>query len=99
MSLYILGDTGWTHFNVSFLFSLRNDENIAPFIVNVERGYEGWAIFCGPSNCPTFGYGHDIRFANNANYNQQSYSNFGKSYQSPPGVKDNLTFLAGSYKL
>ena len=97
MSFYILGTQTWRHSNVSFLFSLRNNENIAPFIANVTPGgQEGYAIYCYRSFGPSFGGGHDIHIANNANKNQQSYSNFGYSYQSP-GVKNNQTFLAGSY--
>ena len=98
MSFYILVTKTYERSNVSFLFSLRNNENIAPFIANEKPGCEAGAIYRHPSYGPTFGGGHDIRIANNANYNQQSYSNFGWSYQSPPGMKDNKTFLAGSYK-
>ena len=97
MSFYLLGND-WRSSNVSFLFSLRNNENIAPFIANVTRDHKGLAIFCGPSFGPSFGGGHDIHIANNANYNQLSYSNFGCYYQSPPGVRDVHTLLAGSYK-
>ena len=97
MSFYILGNNGWKRSNVSFLFSLQNNENIAPFIANLKRGKEGFAICCHPSYGPTFGSGYDIYIADNANYNQQSYSNFGNSYQSSSGVRDYRTFLAGSY--
>ena len=81
---------------MSFLFSLRNNENIAPFIANVKRGQEGCATYCLPGYGPSFGGGHDIYIANNANYNEQSYSYFGSCYQSPPGVTNVKSFLAGS---
>ena len=97
MSLCILGNTGWTRSNVSFLFSLRNNEHIAPFIANVKPGCEAGAIYCDPSFGPSFGGGHGIYIANNANYNKHSYSYFGCSYQSPPGVRDVKTLLAGSF--
>ena len=83
---------------MSFLFSLRNNENIAPFTANVKRGQEGYATYCLPGYGPSFGGGHDIHIADNANYNEQSYSNFGNSYQSPRGVTKVKSFLAGSYK-
>ena len=97
MPFYILGNKGWTRSNVSFLFSLRNNENIVPFIANVKRGQEGYAIYCHPGYGPSFGGGHDIHIADNANCNEQSYSYFGDFYQSPPGVRDVETVFAGSY--
>ena len=45
---------------------------------------------------PTFGGGHDIYIANNANSN--SYTNFGDSFYVPSGVQDKKTILAGTYK-
>ena len=45
---------------------------------------------------PTFGEGHDIYIANNANSN--SNTNFGDSYYVPSGVQDKKTILAGTYK-
>ena len=47
---------------------------------------------------PTFGGGHDIRIANNANSNTDSYTNFGSYYSVPSGVQDRQTILAGTYK-
>ena len=78
---------------MSFLFSLRNNENLAPFIANVPSGKQ--AIYCHPGYGPSFGGGHDIHIANNANDNRKSYSNFW-SYQVPPGTRNSNTLLAGS---
>ena len=47
---------------------------------------------------PTFGGGHDIHIANNANSNTNSYTDFGNSYSVPSGVQDKTTILAGTYK-
>ena len=96
ISFYILGDRGWRHSNVSFLFSLRNNENLAPFIANVLPGNEQYAVYCHPGYGPTFGGGHDVRIADNANGNRQSYSNLGY-YQVPPGTRTSNALLAGSY--
>ena len=82
---------------MSFLFSLRNNENLAPFIANLQPGNEGLAIFCHPGYGPTFGGGHDVHIADNANGNRQSYSNLGY-YQVPPGTRKSNDLLAGSYK-
>ena len=92
----VLGNLGWTHSNLSFLFSLRNKENLAPFIANVVPGHEQYAVFCNPSYGPTFGGGHDLHISNNANGNQGSYSLFGNHYQRPPGTVEANSLLAGS---
>ena len=56
------------------------------------------AIYRRSSYGPTFGGGHDIHIANNANSNTDSYTYFGHSYSVPSGVQDRLTILAGTYK-
>lgn len=55
------------------------------------------AIFTSPIMGPTFGRGHDIYVASNANRNGISYSNFGVSYLALNGVKNKQTILAGAY--
>ena len=47
---------------------------------------------------PTFGGGHQIYIANNANSNTNSYTNFGNYYSVPRGVQDKKTILAGTYQ-
>ena len=93
----VLGNSGWTRSNSSFLFSLRNKENFAPFIANVKRGNEQSAIYCDPNYGPSFGGGHDLHISNDANGNQKSYSYFGTSYQPPAGTAQPTSLLAGSY--
>ena len=46
----------------------------------------------------SFGGGHDIVIADNANSNNNSLTHFGHSYSVPSGVKDKKTILAGTYK-
>jgi hypothetical protein len=82
---------------LSFLFSLRNKENLAPFIANVKGGCEQYAVYCRPNYGPSFGGGHDVYINNNANGNQGSYSNFCHSYQPPPGTAQANSLLDGSY--
>ena len=93
----VLGNHGWTHSNLSFLFSLRNKENLPPFIANLIPGHEHYAVYCNPSYGPSFGGGHDVHISNNANGNQGSYSGFGNYYQAPPGTAQANSLLAGSY--
>ena len=59
-----------------------------------------YAIRRRSSYGPTFGGGHDIHIANNANSNTNSYTNFGyyNYYSLPSGVQDRKTILAGTYK-
>ena len=44
----------------------------------------------------TFGRGHDIFIADNANINTNSHTNFGNSYYVPSEVKSSYTILAGT---
>lgn len=54
------------------------------------------AIYRGSVYGPLFGAGNDIRIADNANSNTNSYTSFGHSYSVPSGVKDRYTILAGT---
>jgi hypothetical protein len=49
-----------------------------------------------------FGRGHDFRISSQSNLNNQSYSNFGYTYQLPEGIsinsEDAKSYLAGSYQ-
>ena len=56
-----------------------------------------YAIYRSSSYGPTFGAGHQIYIANNANSNTNSYTNFGTYYSVPSGVQDKKTILAGTY--
>lgn len=94
---YILGGHGWTRSSATFLFSLRNNDYLAPFIANIIYGKELYAIYCHPGCGPTFGGGHELYISDNANSNQQSYSNLVGYYESPPGTRVPNTLLAGSY--
>ena len=96
ISFHILGGHGWTRSNASFLFSLRDSENLAPFIANVVPGNEQYAIYCHPGYGPTFGGGHDIYIADNANGNRQSYSNLAGYYRVHPRTRTRNALLAGS---
>ena len=60
--------------------------------------YPSYAIYRTSSYGPTFGVGHDIHIANNANSNTNSYTDFGHSYPVPSGVQDRRTILAGTLK-
>ena len=80
----------------AFIFSLRNKEGLAPFKSMVTK--PSYAICSSSSYGPTFGGGHDIRIADNANSNTDSKTFFGSSYSVPSGVHDKRTILAGTYR-
>ena len=81
----------------SFIFSLVDKEGLAPFKSMVKQASSSNAIYRGSSYGPTFGGGHDIHIADNANQNTGSYTNFGFSYSLPNGVTNPSTILAGTY--
>ena len=58
------------------------------------------AIYCDSRYGRTFGGGHDIYIANNANSRASSYSNLGLTYLHPEYGHESdeaRSFLAGSY--
>ncbi|XP_028415648.1 uncharacterized protein LOC114539010 [Dendronephthya gigantea] len=81
----------------SFIFSLRNKENLAPFKAPLKDESHGNAVCANPSYGPTIGGGHDIHISDNAHSNTNSYTNFGHTYEAAENVgKD--TILAGTKK-
>ena len=86
--------------NASFLFSLKNKDNVPPFKAPVK--IHSHAIFSSPNQGASFGVGHDFCISDNSNANQKSYSNFGNTYQPPAGyvygTQQTQSLLAGSYK-
>ena len=82
----------------SFIFSLRNKENLLPFKAPLKDQNDGHAIHPISSYGPIFGGGHDIEISDNAASNTRSNTNIADySYQPPSGVSDPGTILAGSY--
>ncbi|XP_046839690.1 uncharacterized protein LOC124433873 isoform X3 [Xenia sp. Carnegie-2017] len=84
----------------TYLFSLRNKDNLSPFISAVYRN-SGSAICASATYGPTFGGGHDLYIRNNANKYKNSYTNFGYTYRPPSGYNygssNTQALLAGSY--
>jgi hypothetical protein len=93
----ITGCCGYRQAPGSFIFSLRNKENLPPFKAPLKSNREQYAIYCSTSYGPSFGGGHDLHISNNAASNTNSYTNFGSYYQLPSGVSSRLDILAGTY--
>ena len=89
----------WKQSGVSFLFSLKNKDNVPPFKAPVKKHEH--AICSCPSYGPSFGGGRDLHISNDSHTNQQSYTNFGRTYQPPAGyvydTPQTKSLLAGSY--
>jgi hypothetical protein len=84
----------------AFIFSLTNKDN-QPIKMKIDPNGHHRAIYCHSDNGPTFGSGHDIYIANNANKTWNSYSDLGRTYRHPQyeeGTIEALRFLVGSHK-
>ena len=83
----------------SFLFSLRDKDNLAPFKAPLENQNHVNAIKLYSGFGPTFGVGFDLHIYINAGSSEGSYASLGHAYQAPAGyTKDTLktqTLLAG----
>ena len=91
---------GWPYKKApgSFIFSLRNKEDLSPFKAPLKDENTPDAICTSNSFGPIFGRGHDIYISNAAASNTYSYTYFNRNYKAPSGVSDTKTILAGTYK-
>ena len=80
----------------SFIFSLRNKEDLSPFKAPLKDQNTPYAIYTYRTYGPVFGEGHDLSISNNAASNTYSYTNFNYNYQAPSGASDTSTILAGT---
>jgi len=84
----------------AFLFSLTNRDS-QPIKMKINPNEHRHAIYSQNRCGPTFGFGHDINIADNANTTWDSYSDLGKSYLHPQyAYQTNKAqdFLAGSFQ-
>ena len=90
----------WESAPGSFLFSLRNNDNLAPFKSPLKDEKDHQAIFRWDAFGPRFGRGIDLHIANDAKSNTDSQTRFGNSYPAPSGYTPDQTntqsLLAGS---
>lgn len=88
---------GFRNSTKAFIFSLSNSEGLKPFKVMVRN--PSHAIYTAPDYGPTFGQGHDIYIASNANSNANSYTKLGVGYFVPDGVRNKNTILGGNFRI
>ena len=83
----------------SFLFSLRNNDNLPPFKSPLKNENTWDAIYRHSKYGPTFGSGKDLLILPN---NRQSKTNFGSTYKLPSDYtyidSRRNSLLAGSYE-
>ena len=84
LTLLFLLSASFKSSQTSFLFSLKNRDDLSPFKASLKPDQHLWAIWCYPSYGPTFG-DDDMLISSNSNTNKNSYSNFGHTYQLPAG--------------
>ena len=86
----------------SFVFSLKNNDNLEPFKASMYSTRNNLAIYNRFVNGPTFGYGHHFYISDNANSTSNSYTNLGHTYKLPagytPGTAISRALLAGFYR-
>jgi hypothetical protein len=95
---YVMTGKGWQGKQApgSFIFSLRNKENLPPFKAPLKDQNYPYGIYTRNSYGPTFGGGYEIYISNNAASNTKSYTDFNNGYQAPSGVSDTIIILAGT---
>ena len=85
----------------SFVFSLRNNDDLGPFKAPLREKAAKNAISRKNRNGPTFGSGYDLHIASNSGSNHNSLTTFGSSYTPPSeytaGKHNTQSLLAGSY--
>ena len=86
----------WKKAPGSFIFSLRNKENLPPFKAPLKDDKTGHAIYTSPSYGPTFG--NDLEITDNATSNTNSYTKCNEYYQAPSAALNTSTILAGTHK-
>ena len=90
-------EEGYGSTTEAFIFSLRNKEAIGPFKSKVKINKNDKAINNKPDYGPVFGNG-DIAIRSKANSNEESYTDFGKTYNVPEDVTHRNEILAGTHR-
>lgn len=86
----------WKQDPKAFIFSLTNRTK------HLQTQNKLQAVDHSKDYLVAFGRGHDFRISSNCHLNNESYSNFGYTYQLPDNVAMNTeeakSYLAGSYQ-
>jgi hypothetical protein len=95
---YVKTGSSWKQAPGTFIFSLRNKENLPPFKAPAleDVKHTGSAIFTHNTYGPLFGERNDIYISDYAGSSTISESSI-STYQAPSGVSDPYTILAGTH--
>ena len=85
---------GYSANSKAFIFSLNNNEGLAPFVSEVKKECTGKAIYRDSAIGPVFGA--HVYIFDNADSNGWSRGRLGYHYSVPAAVKNNHTVLAGT---
>ncbi|CAB4021282.1 Fibropellin-1 [Paramuricea clavata] len=89
---------GFIHAPGSFIFSLRNNDNLTPFKIPLINDLTRKALYSYSDSGPSFRY--DLFISDKANSTANSLADLGREYQTPPGYKvyeeNTQALLAGS---
>ena len=85
---------GYSATSEAFIFSLNNNEGLAPFVSKVKKEYSGDAIYRSSHYGPRFG--DDVFIKDNADSDDDSKARLGDRYSVPPAVQGQDTVLAGT---
>ena len=85
---------GYSASSEAFIFSLNNNEGLAPFVSEVKKEYTGKAIYRDSAIGPVFGA--HVYIFDNADSNGWSRGRLGYHYSVPAAVQNNHTVLAGT---
>jgi hypothetical protein len=81
----------------SFLFTLKNPNNIGARIFPLKEDQKGSAID-GASYGPSFGIGHNLHVSDQCNNNTRSYTGgFGQTYANDTGLPGETVFTGGPH--
>ena len=101
MSFY-LGPSGFRNSTKSFVFSLKNNDNLKPFKSPVDHSQKHHAINTDITKGPSFGDGHVIHIVDNAakTTGHLSHADLKETYKPPPGytvgASNTKNLLAGT---
>jgi hypothetical protein len=87
----LTGARGYASAPGSFIFSLRNKQDLAPFKAPLKSENAWQAIYRSSAYGPTFGKDHDLKIAGDAASNTNSFTNLGQTYQLPLGYNQTNT--------
>ena len=91
MDIFYVFTAGNFRASGSFLFSLRNDEDLPPFKAPLKDENDDDAIQCNPNSGPSFGGGYDLDIT----FTGKSSSYLDYTYQAPTAAVNKYYLLAG----